>query len=65
MLVLTRHVGEKIIIGDEVEVAVVGVKGQSVRLGIKAPSDISVHRQEIYDRIQKEKMEEEAIGSQE
>lgn len=54
MLILTRKVGEVLVIGDEIEVTVLGVRGQQVRLGIKAPKDVSVHRQEIYDKIQSE-----------
>ena len=55
MLILTRRVGETVVIGDEVEVTVLGVKGNQVRLGVNAPRDVSVHRQEIYERIRKEK----------
>jgi carbon storage regulator len=54
MLILTRRVGETVVIGDEVQVTVLGVKGNQVRLGVNAPRDVSVHRQEIYERIQKE-----------
>jgi carbon storage regulator len=54
MLILTRRVGETVVIGDEVQVTVLGVKGNQVRLGVTAPRDVSVHRQEIYERIQKE-----------
>jgi carbon storage regulator len=54
MLILTRKVGEVLVIGDEIEVTVLGVRGQQVRLGIKAPKDVSVHRQEIYDKIKSE-----------
>ncbi len=52
MLILTRKVGESIRIGDDVEVTTLGIKGNQVRVGISAPRDVSVHRQEIYDRIQ-------------
>ena len=55
MLILTRRVGESLMIGDEVKVTVLGVKGNQVRIGVNAPKDVSVHREEIYERIQAEK----------
>lgn len=54
MLILTRRVGETLMIGDEVTVTVLGVKGNQVRVGINAPKDVAVHREEIYERIKAE-----------
>ena len=54
MLILTRRVGETLVIGDDVNVTVLGVRGNQVRLGVDAPKDIAVHREEIYQRIQNE-----------
>ncbi len=57
MLILTRRVGETLMVGDEVTVTVLGVKGNQVRIGVNAPRDIAVHREEIYDRIKREQAE--------
>lgn len=65
MLILTRRVGETICIGDDIEVVVLGVKGNQVRLGVKAPTDVDVHREEIYQRIHGAELSHQprAIGS--
>lgn len=54
MLILSRRVGETLMIGDDIEVMVLGVQGNQVRIGVKAPRDVPVHREEIYERIQQE-----------
>ena len=60
MLILTRRVGETLVIGDDVTVTVLGVRGNQVRLGVNAPKEVAVHREEIYQRIQMEKGGENA-----
>jgi carbon storage regulator len=63
MLILTRRVGETVVIGDNVDVTVLGVKGNQVRIGVKAPREVSVHREEIFKRIKEEESENATNGS--
>jgi carbon storage regulator len=64
MLILTRRVGETVIIGDDVTVTILGVKGNQVRVGINAPKNVAVHREEIYERIKREQQGEAQGESQ-
>jgi carbon storage regulator len=65
MLILTRRVGETLMIGDEVTVTVLGVKGNQVRIGVNAPKTVAVHREEIYERIRREKEMAQETGGEE
>ncbi len=60
MLILTRRVGESLMIGNEITVTVLGVKGNQVRIGVNAPRSVTVHREEIFHRIQQEKLQTDA-----
>ncbi len=63
MLILTRRVGETVMIGNEVTVTVLGVKGNQVRVGVNAPKDVAVHREEIYERIKREQDQDSNVGN--
>ena len=64
MLILTRRVGETLMVGDEVTVTVLGVKGNQVRIGVNAPKDVAVHREEIYQRIRQEKPVDDTVADE-
>lgn len=63
MLILTRRVGEVVRVGDDVTIAILGIKGNQTRVGIDAPKEVAVHREEIYHKIQDEKMLKEKSKS--
>ena len=63
MLILTRKVGERLMIGDDIAVSVLSVKGNQVRVGVQAPASIAVHREEIYNRIQNERNGQKVVSA--
>jgi carbon storage regulator len=64
MLVLSRKIDERVMIGDDIEIMVVGMEGDQVKLGIDAPEEIPIHRQEVYEEIQKENIAAQASGDE-
>ena len=58
MLILTRRIGESVMIGDDIKISVLGVKGNQIRIGVSAPREVAVHREEIFQRIQEEQTEQ-------
>jgi len=62
MLILTRRIGETLMIGDDISITVIGVKGNQVRIGIDAPKDVAVHREEIFNRIKDDQLK--LVGSE-
>ena len=62
MLILTRRVGETLVIGDDIRITVLGARGNQVRMGVNAPKNVAVHREEIYERIQSEKDSSQPIS---